>query len=189
MTPVYRPNGFNDAVNFIKIMCRINTYNCPEKGSVKEYAQWIGYRTWNAVKHIFGQSDWQIAKRTLSAKLLESNFISKDTADSVSETYLYVIIDRKLRTSILGAFQMASSNRTQAPKLEEMYPMAVDVAKRIGIDLPPVDEMKKQLQAIPLILNTTLKAAGVQMPAELTKVISQVTGQGQGGVPAPASKT
>lgn len=32
---------------------------------VFERLQWIGYRIWNAVKSIFGQSDWQVAREAL----------------------------------------------------------------------------------------------------------------------------
>ena len=64
ITVMYLPDEQEDAVR----KC-ITNYTLPD--SFSEMLSWAVYRIWNAVKSLFGASDWQCAKKLIKTRALE----------------------------------------------------------------------------------------------------------------------
>jgi hypothetical protein len=72
-------------------------YRKPENASFIKELEWVVYRVWNAIKHVFGQSDWQIAKTEIRETLIATHiFFNPSTAEATAEAILRECTEGKM---------------------------------------------------------------------------------------------
>lgn len=98
-------NQFLNQININLDEIHIEKYLCPTNTNLNKRAGWIGYRLWNAIKHIFSRSDWDIEKRKLISQISNSSS-SKETVRAEAELLLRIKID-KIKESLIGMEDIA----------------------------------------------------------------------------------
>jgi len=110
----------------------VKSYRLKPNAIFSQKIQYVVYRLWNAVKAVFGRSDWQVARKNLTEVMVKHDVIksslpyeTKVSLDkiyaSLAETSLYFSIDGKAKAHSKDAKAQDALNEKMENTIREYF--------------------------------------------------------------------
>ena len=82
----------------------VKGYVRPELKEFTKTIQWVAYRIFNALKHLVGYSDWQIARHSIATKIAEARNTDAYQSRRLANLILYGSLDKKMKKNFQNLF-------------------------------------------------------------------------------------